>query len=311
MSVVNQNKVEDYNPEYSSSASIQSETTESQYSTERNGSQQTQDLNSLNGECNTLSSFSNQSDLVIDTSSEDGSRKRLKVSHDKVISDEDVQWEDMDDSIFAKCLLMCKKVESFYLRGEYVIHSGGARGSDQCWEVTAKKYGIKTIAYSFRGHASSNPNRCVLSQQELSNAEPHLLKANKTLKRKYPTGKTFIDNLLRRNWFQVQNSDAIFAIGKISKNQETVEGGTGWAVQMGIDNHKQTYVFDCIRNNESDLSEGSCRWYSFCEKRKKFVLFNGTPLLTKRFAGIGSRRLSSKGQVAIEDVFRNTFKFNT
>lgn len=316
--MVNQNKVKvDYNPvelKHSSSTSIQSETTEIQYCIERNGSQQSQDLNSLDSGCYSLNSFSDQSNLVTDTSSSDGyelSCKRPKLSYDKVISNEDVQWEDMDDSDFVKCLLMCDRVESLYLRAEYVNHSGGARGSDLFWEVTAKKYGIKTVVYSFRGHASSNPNRYELSQQELSSAKPHLLRANMTLKRKYPTGKKFIDNLLSRNWFQVQNSDAVFAIGKISKNHQTVDGGTGWAVQMGIDNHKQTYVFDCIQKNKGGLTEGSCRWYSFCEKRKMFVLFNGTPILTKRFTGIGSRQLSSKGKGAIENVFKSTFKFST
>lgn len=41
---------------------------------------------------------------------------------------------------------------------------------------------------------------------------------------------------------QVKNSDAVFAIGHLVRG--IVDGGTGWAVQMAIDDGKPVYVYD-------------------------------------------------------------------
>jgi len=55
---------------------------------------------------------------------------------------------------------------------------------------------------------------------------------------------TYIDNLKARNAFQVINSDAVFAIGKINDNRNGVYGGTNYAVQLAIKLNKPVYVFD-------------------------------------------------------------------
>ena len=55
-------------------------------------------------------------------------------------------------------------------------------------------------------------------------------------------------NLIRRNWYQVKDSNGVFAIGKLSASRSTVEGGTGWAVQMAVDSKKPVYVFDTVNS---------------------------------------------------------------
>jgi hypothetical protein len=50
------------------------------------------------------------------------------------------------------------------------------------------------------------------------------MKANETLHRR-PDNYM---NLLSRNYAQVKNADAIFAVGQL--NNGIVDGGTGWAV---------------------------------------------------------------------------------
>ena len=84
--------------------------------------------------------------------------------------------------------------------------------------------------------------------------------------------------LFARNWLQVKNSDAVFAIGQLSYG--TVNGGTGWAVQMAIDHHKPVHVF-----NLSDE-----HWYVYDPQQRLFVQ-EETPKLTKNFAGIGTRSI--------------------
>lgn len=56
--------------------------------------------------------------------------------------------------------------------------------------------------------------------------------------------------LLRKNWQQVKHSDAIFAVSTIA-NDDTVNGGTGWAVQMAIDNTND--VVDIMTRFKSQL----------------------------------------------------------
>jgi hypothetical protein len=84
--------------------------------------------------------------------------------------------------------------------------------------------------------------------------------------------------LFARNWLQVKNSDAVFAIGQLSYG--TVNGGTGWAVQMAIDHRKPVHVF-----NLSDE-----HWYVYDPQQRLFVQ-EETPKLTKNFAGIGTRSI--------------------
>ena len=174
---------------------------------------------------------------------------------------------------------------------EYTNHSGGAIGSDSYWGKVGEKYGVKSNHYYAENSKTPNGNT-VVSKKDLLEADQHLKKANETLKRKFPTSKDYVNNLLRRNWQQVKNSDAVFAVSTIKDN--IVEGGTGWAVQMAIDNGKPVYVFDQNTN----------MWYKYINKTWVKI---DTPILTKNFAGIGTRNLSKEGKKAIEDVYEKTF----
>ena len=183
------------------------------------------------------------------------------------------------------------KQESKQLGLQYTNHSGGAVGSDSYWGEIGEKYGITSKHYYAQGSKTPKGNTSV-SKEDLLEADIHLLKANETLKRKFPASNEYVNNLLRRNWQQVKNADAVFAISTIKDN--IVEGGTGWAVQMAIDNNKPVYVFDQNTN----------KWYKYNAGTWVEV---ETPILTKNFAGIGTRNLSESGKKAIEDVYRATF----
>ena len=180
----------------------------------------------------------------------------------------------------------------------YICHSGGCEGSDMEWENQGEKYGVKTIAYSFYNHKQLSKNQKILTVTELNEGMQAVEIANKSLKRK-PTKimYQYMKNLLSRNWFQVKNCDAVFAIGKL-KSEKVVDGGTGWAVQMAIDNKKPIYVFD----QEKKL------WLTFVYEHDIFSEYYETPILTENFAGIGTRELKPCGIEAITQVYKNTFK---
>ena len=172
----------------------------------------------------------------------------------------------------------------------YTCHSGGCPGADMFWERSAKIVGIKTIAYSFPKHAQEGEYPKILNSEELNEGWDNVVIASKSLNRNLKNITTYVRCLLSRNWFQVKNSDSIFAIGKFI-NEKTVDG-TGWAVQMSIDNKKPTFIFEQNKNH----------WYRFNYEIDKFEECD-IPALTLNFAGIGTREINDAGKKAIIGVF--------
>ena len=203
---------------------------------------------------------------------------------------------EIEDDEFLWCVT---QLEEIYFKEprNYTLFSGGANGSDLYWQKKATKLGIRVRAFSFSAHAKNNKARVVLSKEQLEQADEHLILANQTVKRHFPTRKSFVDNLLRRNWYQVKDTLSVFAIAKLSPSQRTVEGGTGWAVQMAVDQRKDVYVFDTVTS----------KWHKFDNAILKFVRCK-TPKLTLLSTGIGTRQLTDTGRKAIENVFEATFK---
>jgi hypothetical protein len=190
----------------------------------------------------------------------------------------------------------------------YICHSGGCPGADMTWETEGNYYGVKTIAYSFGGHKQEGKNRVILSTEELNEGFKNVLIANKTMKR-YPQGQArYIQNLLARNWFQVKNAEAVFAIGMFSKLRPEesvvtrVDGGTGWAVQMAIDNKKPVYVFD--QTPPKCSFDSPMPWAYFDYKVNHFVPMDTIPKLTENFAGVGTREINENGITAIQTILK-------
>ena len=179
---------------------------------------------------------------------------------------------------------------------QFVNHSGGAKGSDSVWGQIGEKYGVISNHYYAEGEKTPSGN-IALNKEQLSEADNHLIEANKRLNRKFPASSNYVNNLLRRNWYQVKNSDAVFAIGKLNDSTKSiVDGGTGWAVQMAIDNNKPVYLFNQLENKWMMWDSSSNRW-----------LDTQTPTLTTNFAGIGTREITDAGIKAIEAVYKKTF----
>lgn len=208
--------------------------------------------------------------------------------------------DDFDEDELEKGFLeeTLQRIEDNYLGNprHYTLFSGAANGSDTYWQNLGTKYGVRVQAFSFKAHGGKTSARVVLNNEQLKQADEFLHKANKTLKRHFPTRNNFVNNLLRRNWYQVRDSNGVFAIGKLSASRSTIEGGTGWAVQMAIDSIKPVFVFDTVNG----------LWKQFEYRKKKFVCCE-PPRLTLNFTGIGTRALPENGKVAIEKIFEQTF----
>lgn len=192
-----------------------------------------------------------------------------------------------------------KKAHLVFKPMKYVCHSGGCPGSDMEWEREGEKYGVETIAYSFRNHVQEGKNPKILTVNELEEGWFHVKMADKTLRKDVENLELpYMRNLLSRNWFQVKNSDSIFAIGKLVDRQ-TVHGGTGWAVQMAVDSDKPVFLF------LQDAMGGG--WFRYMPIVGFESLRGETPILTKNFAGIGTRDINMFGKSAIQRVYKQTF----
>lgn len=176
--------------------------------------------------------------------------------------------------------------------GQRFCNSGGAAGADTVFEEECTKKGIPVIAWSFAGHNTKSPNKKVLSKEELKEGLEHIEIANKSLKRNIYNLSPYVKNLLARNWFQVKNSKTIYAVGTLEDDMKKVRGGTGWAVQCGIDNKKPIYVFDQDKNI----------WFQWIGERYQFIQIDFVPKLLDRFAGIGTREINENGINAIKKL---------
>jgi hypothetical protein len=117
-------------------------------------------------------------------------------------------------------------------------------------------------------------------------------------------------NLLARNWAQVKYSSEIFAIGTIlnpgekskkgyrcNSKYQSVDGGTGYAVQMAICNNKPVYVFD----------QDKIQWFRWSYTSMSFIKCKTPKIHTQSFAGVGTRKINQHGINAINDLINNTF----
>lgn len=195
---------------------------------------------------------------------------------------------------------------------EYVHHSGGAKGADTGWDMAGRKYGVKSKHYREPGAKSVDSptlkgegvKPVEMSKAEFKEGTEKATKAAQRLGR--PMSAKFAHYQIR-NWNQVKHADAVFAVGRIldvgeagakgfpnKAKKQTVDGGTGYAVEMAIGEGKPVFVFDQARK----------KWHTW--DGKEFVQID-TPTLTPNFAGVGTRELTKGGMKAIEAVFEKTF----
>lgn len=182
--------------------------------------------------------------------------------------------------------------------------SGGAKGADTEWGNAALNAGHDLVHWVFNGfNLNKIKNYSVLDAEKLSVADQYLDIANKTLKRQWPTRNEFVNNLLRRNYYQINWSDKIYAIGQFINDNSLlkIKGGTAWACQMYVD--KWLY-------SNKDINMNSCRLYFFDQLSEKWYKWGKTweeidipPKPIGVYAGIGTRDLSSAGISAIKNAY--------
>lgn len=137
------------------------------------------------------------------------------------------------------------------------VHSGGASGADLAWGNALSKYGADVRHYGSDETKANNSNvNAVVSPEELVEGENVMRQITKKL---FGEEYKSVPDLIKRDWKQAKECDAVFAVGVIapagsdvqwtSTNKrhiitDTVIGGTAYAVNAAIMLGKPVYVYD-------------------------------------------------------------------
>ena len=186
-----------------------------------------------------------------------------------------------------------------------ICFSGGSKGADQLFGELADAEGHSVFHWSFQNHHSCGreSQTQVLPAVKLLEADLHLNVANEYLDPNFPTRSEYVNNLLRRNYYQIHVSERIYASCAFDDDMKPL-GGTAWAIIMGINqNINEVWVFDHTRD----------QWYSF--ERKYYqtnqrqadewwpIKLDSIPPPHGLYAGIGSSELPENGRRAIRKLY--------
>lgn len=178
-------------------------------------------------------------------------------------------------------------------KSKCTVYSGGMKGAEAAFGEAAEKWGLNEVTFSYEGHAlARNKNVVVLSEEELSRGDISMELASKMMNRTYYEKKK-IRKVLQSIFHMVNKGHQIFAVGVILED-DTVKGGTGWAVELARLFNRPVSVYDQEKN----------KWFSW----KQGQWQEGTPRIEHTtFAGSGTRNLTDAGRQAIDKLFEDSF----
>ena len=175
----------------------------------------------------------------------------------------------------------------------YKLFSGGLRGAEAEFGRCAEKWGIQEVNFSFKGHKMDRVKDVqVLSEKELKQGDISMEIVSKRMHRTYAEADK-IRKVIQSIFHVVNNGYQIFAIGWIQRD-DTVKGGTGWAVELAKLFNRPVSVYDQDQN----------KWFIWKENRWQEDI---PKIEHKTFAGTGTRHLTEQGTKAIQELFERSF----
>ena len=178
-------------------------------------------------------------------------------------------------------------------RSKCALFSGGHRGVESAFGEMAEKWGVKEVNYSFMGHkVERNSNIQHLSDEELARGDISMELASKMMNRTYYE-KRKIRKVLQLIFHMVNSGHQVFVVGTIL-DDDTVKGGTGWAVELAKLFHRPVSVYDQTKKQWFTWKDG--KWQ---EDQPK--------ISHETFCASGTRDLTPEGRQAIEQLFADAF----
>ena len=189
----------------------------------------------------------------------------------------------------------------------FVLCTGGARGTDQLAEELGRQYGVKVEVLIPPGHPRKR-TVTPLHPRVLTLANPHLEVAAAKLRKRLPI-HDYVLHLLQRNFEIVRRADIVYAFGILEDDCQRVQGGTGWTVQLALDQDKKVFVYDI----ESEAWFHSVEGHIPVEGRLDIgVIFTpwterDKPVLHQNSAVVGARIFNENTREEIQNLFQRTF----
>jgi hypothetical protein len=173
------------------------------------------------------------------------------------------------------------------------LYHGGLKGAESLFGETAEKYGVKEVIFTFEGHKLNRDiNPVMLTENDLQRGDISMEIASRMMNRTYyETDK--IRKVLQTIFHMVNKGHQVFVIGTILEDN-TVKGGTGWAVELAKLFNRPLSVYDQAKES----------WYSW----KQGAWIEDNPKIEhETFVGSGTRNITEKGKNAIALLFEDAF----
>lgn len=190
---------------------------------------------------------------------------------------------------------------------QFTNYSGGAYGGDTIWDTVGRNAGFTQHIHYSTGNSrvsSSSLRNNGVKGVELTRAQydeaarfmSQLLRM--AIEPKNIPGQTEKDydstqKLMLRDYWQAKNADAVFALAPIENNK--VKGGTRHAVSCAIAMNKNVFVWDTNTRG----------WFMYDRAKHTYVSCD-TPILTTKYAGVGSRSLENYTKRGADGTFKST-----
>ncbi len=173
------------------------------------------------------------------------------------------------------------------------LFSGGLKGAESAFGEAAEKNGLHEVTFTFDGHRiAREKNVEILSEAELRRGDISMELVSKMMGRTYyETNK--IRKVLQTIFHMVNRGHQVFVVGSILEDN-TVKGGTGWAVELAKLFNRPLHVYDQPRSGWYTWKNGS--WQADAPK-----------ISHETFVGSGTRKLTEDGRAAIDKLFVDSF----
>jgi hypothetical protein len=178
-------------------------------------------------------------------------------------------------------------------RNKTTLYTGGHKGTEAEFGTCAARFGVSEVTLTFEGHqAERMENPRALSEAELLRGDVSMEIVSKRMGRTYHSIEK-MRRVLQLLFHMVNHSYHVFAVGWI-QGDDTVQGGTGWGVELAKFFNRPVSVYDQGRKEWASWQDG--HWVP------------DTPVIPERpFAATGTRNLSDDGRQAISDLFERSF----
>ncbi|MCU0574563.1 MAG: hypothetical protein MUC41_16450 [Syntrophobacteraceae bacterium] len=174
------------------------------------------------------------------------------------------------------------------------LFSGGLGGAEAEFGAQAEKWGVQEVNFTYDGHTPTRMHGLVtLGPEEMQRGDISMEIVCMRMNRSYSNAEA-IRKVMQMIFHMVNSGFQVFAVGWIQSN-DTVKGGTGWAVELAKLFNRPLSVFDQDRRT----------WFSW----KDNAWVESLPVIEhKTFVGTGTRNLSEDGARAIADLFERSFR---